>query len=184
MVTLKVISGGQTGADRAALDVAMELGLPTGGFCTKGRHAEDGRIPDRYPLVETESYEYPVRTRANVMAAHGCLWFGNPHSPGGKLTLGLCANVAFIPMFVVLGQIKPIDVTRWIVGHLLDGEEDAVTLLVAGNRESKSPGIYARTKAFLLDALNPIAAAQKLTPESLDKLIERLRSEDIVEGPR
>ena len=62
----KFISGGQTGVDRAALDAAMELGIPCGGWCPKGRRAEDGRIPDRYPLQETSSSDYPLRTEMNV----------------------------------------------------------------------------------------------------------------------
>jgi hypothetical protein len=62
----KIISGGQTGVDRAALDVAMELGIPCGGWCPQGRRAEDGRIREHYPLQETSSKEYPVRTRLNV----------------------------------------------------------------------------------------------------------------------
>jgi hypothetical protein len=55
----RIISGGQTGVDRAALDVALELGLACGGWCPKGRRAEDGPIPERYPLTETTSPRYP-----------------------------------------------------------------------------------------------------------------------------
>ena len=61
---LKIISGGQTGADRAALDVALTLSLPIGGWCPKGRRAEDGMIPDRYPLTETPEADYDTRTRS------------------------------------------------------------------------------------------------------------------------
>src|SRR5207247_8623955 len=69
----KLISGGQTGVDRAALDVALELGLPCGGWCPRGRRAEDGPIDARYPLQETRSAAYPVRTRWNVRDADGTL---------------------------------------------------------------------------------------------------------------
>jgi len=62
----KIISGGQTGVDRAALDAAIRLGIPCGGWCPQGRKAEDGRIPDHYPLHEASSPDYPVRTRLNV----------------------------------------------------------------------------------------------------------------------
>ena len=62
----KIISGGQTGVDRAALDVALELGIPCGGWCPKGRRAEDGRISDHYPLQQASSAEYPVRTQLSV----------------------------------------------------------------------------------------------------------------------
>ena len=56
-----VVSGGQTGVDRAALDAAMSLGLTVGGYCPRGRKAEDGKIPERYPLTETTSSDYRVR---------------------------------------------------------------------------------------------------------------------------
>ena len=70
---LKIISGGQTGVDRAALDVGLTLGLPVGGWCPKDRRAEDGRIPDRYPLVETPERNYQARTRRNVEDSDGTL---------------------------------------------------------------------------------------------------------------
>src|SRR2546429_554237 len=69
----KIISGGQTGVDRAALDVALELGLPCGGWCPRGRRAEDGPIDSRYPLRETNALAYPVRTRWNVRDSDGTL---------------------------------------------------------------------------------------------------------------
>lgn len=62
----KVISGGQTGVDRAGLDAAIECGIPTGGWCPKGRRAEDGFVPHRYPLVEAPSSGYVQRTKWNV----------------------------------------------------------------------------------------------------------------------
>lgn len=70
---LKIVSGGQTGVDRAALDVALELGLPCGGWCPKGRKAEDGVIHSRYPLKETPSEEYNERTTWNVRDSDGTL---------------------------------------------------------------------------------------------------------------
>jgi hypothetical protein len=69
----KIISGGQTGVDRAALDAAIELGIPHGGHCPRGRRAEDGRIPDRYQLTETDSAQYRVRTERNVLDADATL---------------------------------------------------------------------------------------------------------------
>jgi hypothetical protein len=59
----RLVSGGQSGVDRAALDVALELGIPCGGWCPRGRKAEDGTIPDRYPLTETSSAGYAQRTK-------------------------------------------------------------------------------------------------------------------------
>src|SRR5262245_50786528 len=76
----KIVSGGQTGADRAALDVALELGLPCGGWCPRGRLAEDGPIASKYPLQETQSRDYPPRTKRNVQDSDGTLilTWGNP----------------------------------------------------------------------------------------------------------
>src|SRR5207248_6603939 len=69
----KIVSGGQTGVDRAALDVALEVGLPCGGWGPQGRRAEDGPLPERYPLRETASAAYPARTARNVREADGTL---------------------------------------------------------------------------------------------------------------
>jgi len=69
----QVVSGGQTGVDRAALDVASELGLPCGGWCPQGRKAEDGPLVSRYPLKETPSADYFQRTEWNVRDSDGTL---------------------------------------------------------------------------------------------------------------
>ena len=69
----KIISGGQTGVDLAALDIALQLGIPCGGWCPKGRKSEDGPIPNRYPLRETGSTSYPIRTAKNVLVSDGTL---------------------------------------------------------------------------------------------------------------
>jgi predicted Rossmann-fold nucleotide-binding protein len=71
----RVITGGQTGADRGGLDAAIDLGLPHGGFCPKGRLAEDGVIPQPYQIEETASTEYSERTRKNVEAADATVVF-------------------------------------------------------------------------------------------------------------
>src|SRR5690606_31296737 len=68
-----IISGGQTGVDRAALDAALALGIEHGGWCPLGRWAEDGRIPERYRLRETNSPDYAVRTCRNVDEADATL---------------------------------------------------------------------------------------------------------------
>jgi hypothetical protein len=86
----KIISGGQTGVDRAALDVAIELELPCGGWCPRGRLAEDGTVPDRYPLQETRSAEYAERTERNVIDSDGTLIIATrPLTGGTALTVEL-----------------------------------------------------------------------------------------------
>jgi len=87
----KIVSGGQTGADRAALDWAIENGIPHGGWCPKGRLAEDGPIPGCYDLTETPSAGYPQRTEWNARDSDGTAIF----SIGHKLTGGSRATVEF-----------------------------------------------------------------------------------------
>ena len=79
----KIISGGQTGADRAALDVAIRLGIPHGGWIPKGRLTEKGPLPERYRLQEMPTDSYPARTEQNVIDSDGTLIIGR-----GKLTGG------------------------------------------------------------------------------------------------
>ncbi len=79
----KIISGGQTGADMAALDVAIELGIPHGGWIPKGRKAEDGTLSDKYLLQETKTINYPQRTELNIVDSDGTLIISH-----GKLTGG------------------------------------------------------------------------------------------------
>jgi predicted deacetylase len=149
-MNLKIISGGQSGADQAALRAAKAAGLPTGGFAPKGWLTEDGPAPwlKEFGLVETADTSYPSRTRRNVCElAHACLWFGNPYSPGGKLTLRLCEEVA-IPHYVANTVSTPRDVADWLKGWVLPICPEPV-LLVAGNRESGNPGIGERVERFL-----------------------------------
>ncbi len=78
----KVISGGQTGADRAALDAALDLGFPIGGSCPVGRMAEDGPINDAYTLTEIGG-GYRQRTKQNVIDSDGTAIFYESYLQGG-----------------------------------------------------------------------------------------------------
>ena len=145
----KIISGGQTGVDRAALDAALEMGLPCGGWCPKGRRAEDGRIPDHYPLEETSSSDYRLRTRMNVEDSDGTLiltW--GPPVGGTALTLKLARRL-HKPFFVVdlLQGGNASGVLEW-------GQANDIRILnVAGPREGEAPGIHARAVSFLREVL-------------------------------
>ena len=141
----KIISGGQTGADRAALDVALELGIPCGGCCPKDRRAEDGRIDDRYPLKETPSSDYRVRTRLNVEESDGTLVITRgPVTGGTALTIRLAREKGKPLLIIDLNQKpEPAAVQKWLE------EEGIRTLNVAGPRESKMPGLHAHAVEFL-----------------------------------
>src|SRR5271165_4401913 len=103
----KIISGGQTGADRAGLDFAIEKGLEHGGYVPKGRKAEDGRIDDRYNLVELSTSSYPARTRKNIEESDGTVIFSLERllSGGTKLTQDY-ANKVEKPMLHVCDTRK------------------------------------------------------------------------------
>ena len=145
MVVSKIMSGGQTGVDRAALDIALELGIPCGGWCPKGRRAEDGMIPERYPLEETPSTAYPERTEWNVRDSDGTLvlTLGRPDG-GTALTVGLARRLKKPCRVVQLVDDPDIDGVRsWIEA------KDIHILNVAGPRESENPGIYFKACEFL-----------------------------------
>jgi hypothetical protein len=146
---MKIISGGQTGVDRAALDVAIALGVPHGGWCPRGRLAEDGRIADRYLLRETDSSEYAVRTEQNVLDADATLILYRSRLSGGtELTLRLVRQHGRPHLVVDLdAPIPPAEVRQWLQSERVE------TLNVAGPRESQSPGIGAMAREFLQSVL-------------------------------
>lgn len=128
----RIVSGGQTGVDRAALDVAIELGIPCGGWCPRGRRAEDGVIPAYYPLAETASVHYRVRTRENVADSDGTLILSfGPPEVGTRHTATFAGRFAR-PLHIVdlNGKADVEAVRRWLV---ISGIR---TLNVAGPRES------------------------------------------------
>ena len=141
----KIVSGGQTGVDRAALDVARELGLACGGWCPKGRKAEDGTLPAHYPLIETPSEDYAQRTTWNVRDAEGTLVLTQGEPTGGTLqTIEDAAHLGKPCLIVDLTKPQSVtSVCAWVTEHRIR------VLNVAGPRESKSPGIYAQARRFL-----------------------------------
>jgi hypothetical protein len=145
----RVVSGGQTGVDRAALDAARRLGIPCGGWCPRGRRAEDGPIDPVYPLVETRSDRYPVRTAWNVRDSDGTMVLTRGPAAGGTaLTIRLALRSGRPLLVLDLDQDPlPSAVSAWIREHRIG------TLNVAGPRESERPGTHARALAFLEEAL-------------------------------
>lgn len=142
---MKLLSGGQTGVDRAALEVALQLGLSCGGWCPRGRRAEDGIIPDRYPLQETTSPEYAQRTALNVRDSDGTLVLTRGEPSGGTaLTIDI-ARQRKKPCLVVDLDDRP---DAAAVRHWLH-ERNIRVLNVAGPRESQSPGIGVAAASFI-----------------------------------
>ncbi len=145
----KVISGGQTGVDRAGLDAALNAGFPIGGYCPKGRRAEDGVIPEHYPMTELESPESYYRTEKNVIESDGTLILNKEEglSGGTKLTYEFTVQYGKPRLIIQLDDtkvIEPAHVIRWIDGQYIS------TLNVAGPRESKCQGgIYTEAYSYL-----------------------------------
>lgn len=145
----KIISGGQTGADRAGLDWALAHGVAHGGWCPKGRRAEDGAVPERYGLVETPSAGYLQRTEWNVRDSDATVIF----TLANKLAGGSLRTVDFTtklgkPYLHMSSHVAPKYLARFLVQHSVR------TLNVAGNRESVALGIYDRTFEGLSEALS------------------------------
>lgn len=145
---IKIISGGQTGVDRAALDFALKYNIPCGGWCPKGRLAEDGLIPDKYPLKESTTSDYNERTEKNISDSDATLVIhSNRVDIGTKLTIDLCSEYNKPLLAIDLNNNVLIDrLINWIQIHHIN------ILNIAGPRESNSPGIYDKT----LDLLNRI----------------------------
>ena len=152
----RLISGGQTGVDRGALEAAIALGIAHGGWCPRGRLAEDGVIPSQYKLKETDSSSYAARTRKNVEDSSGTLILYHERLHGGtELTHRFAVRFAKPCLTVDLSQTPDADVVRrWIRIERLQ------VLNVAGPRESSLPGIALRAQRFLIDVLSPLCKSQ------------------------
>lgn len=154
-----IISGGQTGVDRAALDVALDNSFQASGYCPKGRLAEDGAIPDKYSLTETKSREYPERTTLNVKESDGTLIIhGGEIGRGTKLTISTAKKFGRPCLIVdVNTPASPVEFVQWLNDNKIE------KLNVAGTRAKSCSGIY--DKAY--DLLSSYLAAT--TKECLPK---------------
>lgn len=160
MTSIRIISGGQTGVDRAALDAALALDVPCGGWCPAGRRAEDGRIANRYPLKETASGDYAERTKANIRDSDATLLIGfgrfEATSPGTHLTAEVAEKWGR-PVFVARltakngGYACISEIRSWI------GEHGISVLNIAGPRESEAPGVYAAAHDLVLNLLTALS---------------------------
>jgi len=146
---VQIISGGQTGADRAALDAAIRLGIPHGGWLPRGRKAEDGPLPASYRLQETETDSYRERTEKNILASGGTLILSfGPLTGGSALTESLALRHDRPCLTIDLQEVPQaeavIAVENWLQRY------DVRTLNVAGPRASNDPRIYDAVLALLL----------------------------------
>jgi hypothetical protein len=168
MPITKIVSGGQTGADRGGLDAAIYCGVPHGGWCPKGRKAEDTPIPAKYQLDETRSANYLYRNEQNVMDTDATLVF----------TLGRAGRGSLRTLEYAHGHEKPwlhidvdevpreravVAIVEWLQGRDGGDHDEYVAippkecvLNVAGSRESKADGIQELVAAIMVDVLRDL----------------------------
>lgn len=148
----KIISGGQTGADRAALDAAIEIGRSYGGWLPKGRLTEEGPLPESYILQEMESGAYPERTKKNVLEGEGTLIVSHGPLTGGSLLTRKFAEQFHRPHLHIdckkeSHQEAVARIEQWL-------RYNSITVLnVAGPRASGDPAIYAAVKSLVVSLL-------------------------------
>ncbi|WP_419555537.1 putative molybdenum carrier protein [Ruegeria lacuscaerulensis] len=145
---VKIVAGGQTGVDLAALQFALENNIPYGGWVPRGRTNEAGQIPERFSgLIETQSEDVSERTKLNVRDCDVLLIFQDESSsPGTKLTIEFAQEIG--KPFLVVDLRKGVDACvrqsrRWIASH------PSAVLNIAGPRESEAPEIGAKVKEIL-----------------------------------
>lgn len=152
MTLHRIISGGQTGVDRAALDAALESRFPVGGWCPAGRIAEDGPIPDHYPLQELERGGYRQRTRRNVLDSDGTVIIHFGDIRGGTLeTRRLCEQLGK-PLLLVDGGTHDEQAAAGQIAAFIR-EHGIWVLNVAGPRASSEPRAYGFTYAVISNLL-------------------------------
>lgn len=155
---IRVVSGGQSGADQGGLHGAKMIGIPTGGHAPRGFRTEYGPMPSLatdYGLVECDAHNYQTRTELNVIDSHATVVFGDIRSSGSRLTIGLCAKhkrpVVHCPV------PHPVDASALILVDFLREvakTHNEIILNVAGNRESVNPGIQHVTSVLIQCAIN------------------------------
>lgn len=169
----KIVSGGQTGADRAALDFAIKHGIPHGGWVPKGRLAEDGPLADRYDLKEMPSDSYPARTEQNVIDSAGTLIISHgPLTGGSDYTREMAKKHKKPCLHIDLSRTKIHEAGATIVIWLMGNAVSALN--VAGPRASKDPYVYDQVVALLehvvflirLKQENPVLFGTSASPDA------------------
>jgi hypothetical protein len=158
MALQKIVSGGQTGVDRGALDAALELGFPCGGWCPAGRKAEDGVIEARYPVVELQGAKYLERTVQNIVDSDGTLVLYFDYLQGGtEQTVAHCIRRRRPYKLVDGAELSARDGARLAAGFV--ARHDVGMLNVAGPRQSKEPRAHAYAYAVISTLLRSLGDA-------------------------
>jgi predicted Rossmann-fold nucleotide-binding protein len=149
----RIVSGGQTGVDRAALDVAIRLAIDHGGWVPRGRRTEDGRLPTRYLMRETGTARYAERTRMNIEDSDGTLIICRGGLAGGTALTRALALRRGKPLLVVdVALFERKEAAQAIRAFI---RENGISILnVAGPRESQCPGIYRAATVILTEAFS------------------------------
>ncbi len=148
----KIVSGGQTGADRAALDAAMDCGVDCGGWIPKGRKTEDGFLPEKYKLKEMECDKYQARTKKNVVDSDATLIISHGYLNGGSnYTMIVCNKLGKPVMHIdlnIISENRAVDIIcKWILDNSIN------VLNVAGPRLSKDRKIYNRAYKIICSVI-------------------------------
>lgn len=156
----RIVSGGQTGADRGGLDAAIALGIEHGGWCPAQRRAEDGTVPRRYKLREVASRDYAERTKLNVRDSDGTVVFTRGTPTGGSaLTIEHARKLGRPVLHVDPAELGTADaaarIRAWCVAEKIGA------LNVAGSRESRAPGIATSVCEIIMLALRKPQARKK-----------------------
>lgn len=182
----KIISGGQTGADRAALDLAIKFNIPHGGWIPLGRKTEAGPLPMHYSLTEMKTSDYPKRTRQNIIDSHGTVIISRGALSGGsKLTLTFSKVVDKPNCYLDLFRQDHFEAAMVLQSFILENQIEVLN--VAGPRASSDPNIYHDVKSilesvvylFFLEscadkknqALLPSGPVSKAFPKTLDEAV-------------
>ncbi|MCK5378904.1 MAG: putative molybdenum carrier protein [Acidobacteria bacterium] len=150
---MKIVSGGQTGVDRAALDAALERNMDAGGWCPEGRLSEDGTIPEEYPVKELPKSGYRQRTKKNVVDSDGTviIYFGHP-SGGTEQTMKFCISERKPYVLIDACELTIENASRKITEFI---ERKAISIMnVAGPRASGEPRAYDYTKMVIQSVLD------------------------------
>ena len=144
----RIISGGQTGADQAALDVAIELSIPHGGWVPKGRRTERGPLPEKYRMKEMPTDSYPKRTEQNVIDSDGTLILSHGDLSEGSYYTRMMAAKHGKPWIHIDADKHSVEVAVQMIRTWISGN-DIEVLNVAGPPASKDAQIYVTTKTLL-----------------------------------